>query len=226
MDVNAGAKRFEGRQEKSTAILLAIIVVFVSCHFLRFLVQIYIVFSSPLHGSQKLFEVRYLHTFLQRPFPTAFGAFFQHCSKFRQLHVPPLFLIFGNINHLLLIVNSSVNMVIYICLGRRFRRHLRSLATNNCGCAFPYLNRISSFLSRPTPIEDECDELSCPLTAEKQRLDYASLQSTIIYTVWISENLTLKLISTLCHLGCCVLFQQLFFSFQKFTAPTFIDFQQ
>ena len=59
MDVNAGAKRFEGRQEKSTAILLAIIVVFVSCHFLRFLVQIYIVFSSPLHGSQKLFEVRF-----------------------------------------------------------------------------------------------------------------------------------------------------------------------
>ena len=64
IDVNVGAKRFEGRQEKSTAILLAIIVVFVSCHFLRFLVQIYIVFSSPLHGSQKLFEVRYLHTFL------------------------------------------------------------------------------------------------------------------------------------------------------------------
>ena len=59
IDVNVGAKRFEGRQEKSTAILLAIIVVFVSCHFLRFLVQIYIVFSSPLHGSQKLFEVRF-----------------------------------------------------------------------------------------------------------------------------------------------------------------------
>ena len=187
MDVNAGAKRFEGRQEKSTAILLAIIVVFVSCHFLRFLVQIYIVFSSPLHGSQKLFEVRFLMYLFQRLFPTKFGAFFQHCSKFRQLHVPPLFLIFGNINHLLLIVNSSVNMVIYICLGRRFRRHLRSLATNNCGCAFPYLNRISSFLNKPTPNEDECDELSCPLTAEKQRLDYLPTEYYYIHSVEIKE---------------------------------------
>ena len=51
------AKPFQLKKEKSTAILLAIIVVFLACHLLRFIVQVYEVVSSPLHGGQKLFEV-------------------------------------------------------------------------------------------------------------------------------------------------------------------------
>ena len=51
------AKPFQLKKEKSTAILLAIIVVFLACHLLRFIVQVYEVVSSPLHGGQKLFQV-------------------------------------------------------------------------------------------------------------------------------------------------------------------------
>ena len=51
------AKPFQLKKEKSTAILLAIIVVFLACHLLRFIVQVYEVVSSPLHGGQKLFVV-------------------------------------------------------------------------------------------------------------------------------------------------------------------------
>ena len=54
---NGPARPFQCKKEKSTAILLAIIVIFLACHALRFIVQIYEVFSSPLHGSQKLFQV-------------------------------------------------------------------------------------------------------------------------------------------------------------------------
>ena len=59
---------------------------------------------------------------------------FQHCFKYGKLHVPLLLIICGNINHLLLVVNSSVNMIIYVCLGRRFRDQLRHLATEHLGC--------------------------------------------------------------------------------------------
>ena len=51
------AKPFQLKKEKSTAILLAIIVVFLACHLLRFIVQVYEVVSSPLHGGHKLFQV-------------------------------------------------------------------------------------------------------------------------------------------------------------------------
>lgn len=52
-----GAQPFQLKKEKSTAILLAIIITFLACHLLRFIVQLYEVFSSPLHGAQKLFQV-------------------------------------------------------------------------------------------------------------------------------------------------------------------------
>ena len=55
------AQPFQFKKEKSTAILLAIIIIFVICHLLRFIVQIYEVISSPLHGAQKLFQVSTVH---------------------------------------------------------------------------------------------------------------------------------------------------------------------
>ena len=60
-----------------------------------------------------------------------------------KLHVPAFLVICGNVNHLLLVVNSSVNMIIYVCLGRRFRNHLRHIAAAHCGCAF-YCSCIAS----------------------------------------------------------------------------------
>ena len=58
------AKPFQLKKEKSTAILLAIIVVFLACHLLRFIVQVYEVVSSPLHGGQKLFQVSTLYYYV------------------------------------------------------------------------------------------------------------------------------------------------------------------
>ena len=57
------AQPFQCKKEKSTAILLAIIIIFLVCHLLRFIVQIYEVFSGPLHGSQKLFQVSFFFLF-------------------------------------------------------------------------------------------------------------------------------------------------------------------
>ena len=56
-NANGSARPFQSKKEKSTAILLAIILIFVACHLLRFIVQIYEVFSGPLHGSHKLYQV-------------------------------------------------------------------------------------------------------------------------------------------------------------------------
>ena len=56
-NTNGSARPFQSKKEKSTAILLAIILIFVACHLLRFIVQIYEVFSGPLHGSHKLYQV-------------------------------------------------------------------------------------------------------------------------------------------------------------------------
>ena len=86
---------------------------------------------------------------------------FQKCNELSQLHVPAVFVVFGerarwdamrcdawhtgnpvpsssssflsflslslfagSVNHLLLVVNSSLNFVIYCCLAKRFRRAL------------------------------------------------------------------------------------------------------
>jgi hypothetical protein len=51
------AQPFQCKREKSTAILLAIIIAFLACHMIRFIIQIYEVASSPLHGGQQLFQV-------------------------------------------------------------------------------------------------------------------------------------------------------------------------
>lgn len=75
-------------------------------------------------------------THLDTSMPYATNLIFQHCHKLDRLHVPALLIVCGNINHLLLVVNSSVNMIIYVCLGRRFRNHLKHLATAHCRCAF------------------------------------------------------------------------------------------
>ena len=61
-NANGSARPFQSKKEKSTAILLAIILIFVACHLLRFIVQIYEVFSGPLHGSHKLYQVSSIHT--------------------------------------------------------------------------------------------------------------------------------------------------------------------
>lgn len=52
---------------------------------------------------------------------------FHFCNQKGRLHVPALFSILANFNHLLLVVNSSVNVLIYYCCGERFRKGLLRL---------------------------------------------------------------------------------------------------
>ena len=54
---------------------------------------------------------------------------FDHCASLGRLHVPAALIVLGNLNHLLLVANSSVNVLIYYCCGLRFRQGLRKMLT-------------------------------------------------------------------------------------------------
>ncbi len=97
----------EGRQGRETSfavVLLAIVVVFVVCHFPGAALNMYEainVESSRLCGEAG-----------QRAFPSAF------------------FVVIA-LNHFLLVVNSSANMLLYTVLNKRFRRHLAEFVCRN-----------------------------------------------------------------------------------------------
>lgn len=103
---SAKASFAKPKTEKSTRILLGIILVFLSCHALRFSIQLYRVFSVSSAG--------YL-------------SHFEFCSARNRLHVPALFIVLGQVNHLLLVVNSSVNALIYYCGGKMFRTTFKEI---------------------------------------------------------------------------------------------------
>eukprot|EP00094_Tigriopus_californicus_P010956 TCALIF_10570-PA protein Name:"Similar to FR FMRFamide receptor (Drosophila melanogaster)" AED:0.25 eAED:0.23 QI:0/0.5/0/0.6/1/1/5/0/605 len=96
------AQPYRRKTEKSTAILLGIILVFISCHVLRFSIQLYEVFAQG-NGVHRHYK---------------------YCEKLGKLHTPLAMPILASVSHLLIIVNSSVNVLIYYCCGDRFRRGL------------------------------------------------------------------------------------------------------
>merc|ERR1712098_647785 len=98
-------EEFQNRKEKSTRVLVAIILVFVTCHIFRLSIQAYKILS-PTHG----LEDHYLE-----------------CHEMKRLHVPGFVLIAGSVNHLLLVTNSSLNFLIYCCMASRFRSALHDL---------------------------------------------------------------------------------------------------
>ena len=52
---------------------------------------------------------------------------FETCYKVGRYHVPALIYILTNIHHLFLVLNSSINFIIYCCVGKEFRRKLVAL---------------------------------------------------------------------------------------------------
>ena len=68
-------KQFQNRKEKSTGILVGIILVFVLCHIFRLCIQVYEI-VSPTHG---------LHTH------------FYKCEELKRLHVPAVVLVAGKL---------------------------------------------------------------------------------------------------------------------------------
>ena len=75
-------KHFQNRKEKSTGILVGIILVFVLCHIFRLCIQVYEI-VSPTHG---------LHTH------------FYKCEELKRLHVPAVVLVAGKDHHIVHIV--------------------------------------------------------------------------------------------------------------------------
>ena len=51
---------------------------------------------------------------------------------FRRFHVPVAFYVMLSASHLLLVVNSSINVVLYCVVGKSFRAELKSLARSVC----------------------------------------------------------------------------------------------
>ena len=111
------AQRGRYKQEKSLAtVMIRIVVVFMICHGLRKVLFFYILVT--------------LQTV-------------QNCNKTGNVtFLGPLWLyMLFSINNLLLVINSSVNMVIYCCINSKFRKHLIAII-------LPFSSRLSNGTSR------------------------------------------------------------------------------
>lgn len=90
------------RREKSTIVLVSIVLIFIVCHTYRLSLRIYEV-SHP--GNNTLEHYRF-------------------CLNRGLYHIPVAFYVLVNFHHLFLVINSSVNFIIYCCVGREFRSHM------------------------------------------------------------------------------------------------------
>ncbi|XP_059083030.1 uncharacterized protein LOC131880413 [Tigriopus californicus] len=90
------------RREKSTIVLVSIVLIFITCHTYRLSLRIYEV----SHPSNNTLE------------------HYQFCYNRGLYHIPVAFYVLVNFHHLFLVINSSVNFIIYCCVGREFRSHM------------------------------------------------------------------------------------------------------
>ena len=98
-----GVQYVRKRKEKSSAILIAIIVVFVLCHIHRLVFRIY----ELAHPEKSMYE------------------HFKRCDSQGKYHVPVAIYFLTHSHHLFLVINSSINFIIYCVMGRQFRKKLR-----------------------------------------------------------------------------------------------------
>lgn len=52
---------------------------------------------------------------------------FLRCAELGRFHIPVVFYILVSIHHVFLVLNSSINFIIYCCVGKDFRGKLCSL---------------------------------------------------------------------------------------------------
>ena len=102
----SGADVIKKKQEKSSAVLIAIIIVFLVCHMYRLFIWI---FNLALPEKAVL-------------------SHFYKCFDAGKYHVPVAMYFFVHLHHLFLVVNSSINFVIYCIMGRQFRKQLKRMA--------------------------------------------------------------------------------------------------
>ena len=92
-------KYIRKRREKSTIILVSIVVIFVISH--------------TYHLALRLFEVTH-------PQSNTFENY-QHCKSLGLYHIPVPFYINNNFHYLMIVFNSSINFIIYCCVAKDFR---------------------------------------------------------------------------------------------------------
>ena len=94
------------RKEKSTIILVAIVMVFILCHMYRLFVEVY----RLIYPTNILKET------------------WNFCNEKGKLTMPVLLYIFHNLHFLFLTINSSVNFIIYCGVDQEFRRQVSLLS--------------------------------------------------------------------------------------------------
>lgn len=102
-----GQQSIQRKQEKSTAILIAIIVVFVACHVHRLAFRLY-----------------------EMAWPQA--SIYEHymrCEDQGKHHVPIAIYFLAYSHYLFLVISSSINFIIYCAMGRQFRAQLKEMFT-------------------------------------------------------------------------------------------------
>ena len=102
----SGADVIKKKQEKSSAVLIGIIAVFLVCHMYRIALWIYT---------------------LALPTKTLLNHY-NYCHAQGKYHIPVAIYYFTQLHHLFLVINSSVNFVIYCIMGRQFRKQLKKTA--------------------------------------------------------------------------------------------------
>ena len=103
--------RLQRRREKSTVTLASIVLIFIACHSYRLSLKVF-EFAHPQSNTMEHFET---------------------CFRLGRYHVPASIYILTNIHHLFLVLNSSINFIIYCCVGSEFRRKLVTLFCKKSG---------------------------------------------------------------------------------------------
>lgn len=96
---------FQKKREKSTIILVLIVVIFIACHSYRLALKVY-EFAHPENNTMEHFE---------------------RCRKQGRFHIPVVFYVLVSIHHIFLVLNSSINFIIYCCVGKDFRSKVAKL---------------------------------------------------------------------------------------------------
>lgn len=95
------------RKEKSTIVLISIVLIFVVCHTYRLSLRLYEL-AFPENNTLKHYS---------------------RCQNLGQYHVPVIFYSLANFHHLFAVINSSVNFIIYCCVGKEFHAYVYKLFT-------------------------------------------------------------------------------------------------
>ena len=105
LPASPGMVQFRKKQEKSARILVAIVVVFIMCHCYRLALKVHEFLAPTNHVEES----------------------FTYCYKQQKYHIPVALYILHNCHHLFLVINSSVNFIIYCFVAKEFREKMYRL---------------------------------------------------------------------------------------------------